>query len=255
MKIFVRHSFFGFFIFFGSVFGQSTPLGLSLKRSLPPSSNFTKIFNADTVFPGPSLDGASQFSINYADSTNFYRFKMHVYDSAGNFLGRVRTKYDTISYNPSGGSVRLKNVGISTVCWSLHNGFVNLIDSLSTGALYAQLTVYVSSDSARFDSVSSYFHIFKRNQFSYITLKEVHSAQKLQAWPNPVSNVLNIQVPIPLGFKRVQIFNSNGVLVIDDLLKENKSYYSIDTSMWVKGLYYLYLIGNEKYKNIYKIIK
>jgi hypothetical protein len=76
------------------------------------------------------------------------------------------------------------------------------------------------------------------------------SFSDLKVWPNPVKNTLTIETG-QLADVRMQIYNSNGQLVMDKQLHHQAV---IDTDHWKQGLYFVKLINNTNIRTI-KIVK
>ncbi|WP_142783908.1 S8 family serine peptidase [Changchengzhania lutea] len=67
-------------------------------------------------------------------------------------------------------------------------------------------------------------------------------------WPIPATDKLNIDFKVLPENSRVSLYNINGSLVFGDFTKTQKSGYSINTSKFAKGIYFLNISsGNSKF--------
>ena len=91
----------------------------------------------------------------------------------------------------------------------------------------------------------------------YITAIE-ETAEKIQVYPNPVSNILQIKIPDSLlDIREIRIINSLGKTILVKNQLEDKNYSAepfIDLTTCTPGIYYVQLIGQEGVSEV-KIIK
>ena len=77
-----------------------------------------------------------------------------------------------------------------------------------------------------------------------LSVSTVAASIKIQVYPNPVSNVLNIRLDGNVGYtaSRIQVLNILGNLVFDNTTREKWN--SINTALWAKGIYMVTVSSN-----------
>jgi hypothetical protein len=112
----------------------------------------------------------------------------------------------------------------------------------------SSLYVYKVGPNADFPLIN-YSDITANDIHSLVTINEVETEIKgLRVYPNPTSSLINFQTIVPLTLHVVDI---NGRL-IENYSIENGS--TLDTTDWLKGLYYLSLSDEEGHSNHIKLI-
>jgi hypothetical protein len=108
--------------------------------------------------------------------------------------------------------------------------------------------VYKVGPNADFPLIN-YSDITANDIHSLVTINEVESEIKgLRVYPNPTASLINFQTIAPLT---MQVVDINGRL-IQNYSIENGS--TLDTTHWLKGLYYLSLSDEEGHSNHIKLI-
>lgn len=99
---------------------------------------------------------------------------------------------------------------------------------------------------------------FDMSYFASEQLKELmESAFSLKVYPNPASEILNIEItPSDTGRMLLEVFDLSGKAVINKVLAI-EPLMQLDTSDLAEGAYYLKLtlLGNDRWFRIEKIIK
>jgi hypothetical protein len=98
---------------------------------------------------------------------------------------------------------------------------------------------------------SIYFNCFNyNNQYIYGTgncfqfttdIKENSNTNNITIYPNPTSNVINLQLPQNISIGNIQLYNALGSIVASYPIKEQ-----IDVSNLRNGIYYLQLISKDQ---------
>ena len=108
--------------------------------------------------------------------------------------------------------------------------------------------VYKVGPNADFPLIN-YSDITANDIHSLVTINEVETEIKgLRVYPNPTSSLINFQTIVPLSLHVVDI---NGRL-IENYSIENGS--TLDTTHWLKGLYYLSLSDEDGHSKHIKLI-
>ena len=73
-----------------------------------------------------------------------------------------------------------------------------------------------------------------------VSTTERRFTENISLFPNPVSNVLNIDHGLKNNNSKIEIYNSGGKMMMQDQLIN-----SVDVSLLPAGIYYLKIISNE----------
>ena len=92
-----------------------------------------------------------------------------------------------------------------------------------------------------------FIQVFKINGIAEAKFNEV-----FELYPNPATTVVNLNVKVP-GYNKVQIFDMQGKYINSEDISEDKL--AIDISDYKKGLYNLFLYGEEGKVNTKLLIK
>lgn len=71
------------------------------------------------------------------------------------------------------------------------------------------------------------------------------SSEYLKVYPNPVNDVLNVQLPVNANEINVSLFNSSGQIVYSEKLT-NRYFFSVEMENYEKGLYFLSVRTGDK---------
>lgn len=71
-------------------------------------------------------------------------------------------------------------------------------------------------------------------------------ASDIKIWPNPVKNELHISSNERLAKTKVKLYTINGATVFEDFIENSKSEYTINTSNFARGLYFMNITGEFK---------
>ncbi len=238
----MKHYLFLFFVLvFFSTHAQPLQLNLLFNRSLAANNTTSpRVVQADTVFPGVSLDGFTNFEVNHNDSIYFYRYKIEYYDSLGLKQGKLKTQFDTLSYRAGGKPIFLNRVFLGSISFiRYYRSMEGLMDSINMRfPFYGKLTVYAGRDSINpLDSVYSYFYILEENTIKFIGVEESSfDISAFKSYPNPVKEVLHVSLPGKMKNATYTIHTQEGKVKMSGFLNQHTS---LNLNQLPNGMYFL----------------
>lgn len=88
-------------------------------------------------------------------------------------------------------------------------------------------------------------HVYKIQEPT--SIKEHYNSDKIQLYPNPVNEVLNIQISENTKIKSIEVFSINGEIIYSKPNAQNVGMnFTINTSVFPKGMYFVQIQGEEK---------
>ena len=88
-------------------------------------------------------------------------------------------------------------------------------------------------------------HVYKIQEPT--SIKEHYNSDKIQLYPNPVNEVLNIQISENTKIKSIEVFSINGEIIYSNPNAQNEGMnFTINTSVFPKGMYFVQIQGEEK---------
>lgn len=126
------------------------------------------------------------------------------------------------------------------------------------GYFIGTVSFEMESEAVGFTSISSSSDIWlmKFSHDGSVGVENLSIAKpQLISYPNPVSNVLNIVLPIERTNAQIHLYDSFGKLVYQNNIVNKSGLYAVDMDEHASGIYYLQIISQDGIRETQKVVK